>query len=208
MILPQRTKRTLNFLKTTAIGGIFFLLPLIIIGTFLAKFAQFSIATAKAIDGYIPLAAIGGYAMLLVVGIAAIVGLCFAAGLLAKRSIAQRFTESIEKQLQIAFPRYAIVKDRISGNIGGGHFKSELKSLLVRGHDGFYRLGIEVERNETGWVTVYFPGSPDPWSGSVAIVPQESLSPVTVDFLTAMTTLEKLGRELQTVTQCQTLLRR
>ena len=203
MVIKQRAIRSVEFLKMTAIGGVFFLLPLIIIGTFLAKFVQFSVATARVLENVMPLKGFGGFAMVLVVGIGAIVALCFISGLLAKRSIARRFTEKIEKQLQIAFPRYAIVKDRLSGNIGGEIHRSELKTVLVQGHDGYYRLGLEVERGTSGWATIYFPSSPDPWAGQVAIVPEQQLQPLSVDFITAMTTLEKLGRDLQLVTKCE-----
>ncbi|MEQ1828349.1 MAG: hypothetical protein ABL921_20480 [Pirellula sp.] len=206
MALKHSAKRKVEFLKTTAIGGVFFLLPLVIIGTFLAKFAQYSIAAAKAIDGVIPLKAIGGYPILLLVGSVLVVGACFAAGLIAKRSIAQRFTETVEKQIQIAFPRYAIIKDRLSGNIGGDQFRSELKSALVLGYDGAYRFGLIVEEKVPGWTTVYFPGSPDPWAGQVAIVSNDKLRPTEIDFILAMTTLEKLGRELQSVTHFEKLV--
>jgi uncharacterized membrane protein len=145
--------------------------------------------------------------LLFAAGLVAVVACCFLAGLVAQRSFAKRFTERIEKQLQIAFPRYTIVKDRLSGNIGGEHFKSELKTVLVRGHDGCYRLGLEVERTSGDWATIYFPGSPDPWAGQVAIVPNSQLQTLEVDFIAAMTTLEKLGRQFQATTKADLILR-
>jgi uncharacterized membrane protein len=206
MALKQQAKRQVDFLRTTAIGGVFFLLPLVIIGTFLAKFAQYSIVAAKAVDSVVPLQAVGGYPMLLAIGVALVVAACFFAGLIARRSVAQRFTETIEKQIQIAFPRYTIIKDRLSGNIGGDHFRSELKSALVQGYDGNYRFGLIAEDKGNGWSTVYFPGSPDPWAGQVAIIRTEKLLPTNVDFIVAMTTLEKLGRELQSATDFERVL--
>ncbi len=75
--LKQQAKQHVDFLRTTAIGGVFFLLPLVIIGTFLAKFAQYSIIAAKAVDSVVPLQAIGGYPMLLAIGVALVVAACF-----------------------------------------------------------------------------------------------------------------------------------
>jgi uncharacterized membrane protein len=75
----------------------------------------------------------------------------------------------------------------------------------VCGLDGCYRLGLEVEKGRGGWVTVYFPGSPDPWSGQVAIVPIDKVKELEVDFIAAMTTLEKLGRQLQSVAKVSDL---
>lgn len=203
MPLQQQAKHHIGVLKTTAIGGVFFLLPIVIIATFLAKFAQYSIWAAKAIEQYIPLQSVGGYPMLLVVGSILIVGLCFAAGLIARRSLARQFTETVEKQIQIAFPRYAIIKDRISGNIGGETFRTDLRPVLVLGHDGNYRFGLVVEEGASGWKSIYFPGSPDPWAGEVAIVSSDKVAMVNIDFIQAMTCLEKLGRGLQKTTNFQ-----
>jgi uncharacterized membrane protein len=201
MSIHHRAKNIANFLKTTAIGGVFFLLPLIIIGAFLSKVVQYGLVAAKAIDNVLPLNAMGGYPVLLLAGVLVIVAGCFFSGLVAKRSFARRFTESLEQKLQIAFPRYTIVKDRLSGNIGGELHRSELKTVMVLGHDGCYRLGLEVERTNSEWITVFFPGSPDPWAGQVAIVPESTVRAVEVDFIAAMTSLEKLGRGLQQISQ-------
>lgn len=207
MAIKKQAVQGIGFLRTTAIGGVFFLLPLVIIGSFLGKFVQVSFSIAKSLENVFPLQAIGGIATVLLTGAAVLIGLCFFAGLIAKRSFARRFTETLEKQLQIAFPRYAIVKDRLSGNIGGESHRSELKSVLVRGHDGCFRLGLEVERGSGELVTVYFPNSPDPWSGQIALVPQQMIQPLNVDFMEAMTTFEKLGRDFQKVSNCNELNR-
>jgi len=205
--IAQKTSDRFEFLKATAIGGVFFLLPLIIIGSFLVKMGQFCIVAAKSLEAIFPIQAIGGQVLLFVAGLVTVVAACFIAGLIAQWSVAKRFTERIEKQLQIAFPRYTLVKDRLSGNIGGDHFRTDLKTVLVHGHDGCYRMGVEVERTSDEWATIYFPGSPDPWTGQVAIVPNSQLQPLEVDFTAAMSTLEKLGRQFQSTTKANSLLK-
>jgi uncharacterized membrane protein len=204
--MQQIVSQKFQFLRTTAIGGVFFLLPLIIIGTFLGKFAQFCVGVAKTVESIVPLERIGGYTMLLAAGAAGVIGLCFLAGLIAKRSIAKRFTETIEKQLQIAFPRYAIVKDRLSGNIGGVEHKSELVPVLVCNSDGTYRFGLVVEKGNLSWSTVYLPGSPDPWAGEVHLVEQSKIRPIDTDFMQVMNSLEKLGRNLQSILKSEQVL--
>ncbi len=201
MSISNRCKNFLGVLRTTAIGGLFFLLPLIVIGVLLGKIAQVCVATARVVDSYLPFHSVNAYSILLAIGFASILALCFLAGVIAKRSIARQFTQKIEKYLLIAFPRYAVVKDQLSGNIGGHPFHENLKPILVNGPEDMTRLGLEVERSSNGSVTVYFPGSPDPWSGSVAIVPANKTMPIQVDFLTAFSTMERLGRDFQTVTR-------
>jgi uncharacterized membrane protein len=201
MSLSNRCKNFLSVLRTTGIGGVFFLLPLIVIGVLLGKIAQVCVITARWIDSYLPFHSVNAYSILLAIGFASILFLCFLAGVIAKRSIARQFTQKIEKYLLIVFPRYAVVKDQLSGNIGGHPYHENLKPILVNGVDEMTRLGLEVERDTTGSVTVYFPGSPDPWSGFVAIVPANRIVPIQVDFLAAFSTMERLGREFQAVTR-------
>lgn len=197
MVVTQRAKKIWELVFTTGIGGVFFLLPLFVVGAFFVQLVEVAIYAARSLEGIVPIESVGGYAMLVTVGMAAILAICFAAGLVAKRSIAKQFTEQVEKFLQIAFPRYAIVKDRISGNIGGKHFRADLKTVWILEIDRSYRIGFAVECVDADWVTVYVPGAPDPWTGEVRVFAREKLKWVDVDFITAMTSLEKLGRDLQ-----------
>ena len=42
-------------------------------------------------------------------------------------------------------------------------------------------------------VTVYLPGAPDPWSGSIVHVAQNRVKPINVDFMTVVKILSKVG---------------
>lgn len=196
--MPSRQiLRLFELLKTTAIGGLFFLLPLVVIGFLLGQLAQACYTAAKAIDKYLPFHSVYGYFALLALAIAALILLCFFSGLLAQRSIPRRFMSFVEKYLLMVFPRYSIVKDQLSGNIGGKWIQSNLRPILIECQPGFHRIGFEVEEGSTEWATVYFPGSPDPWAGQIAVVSRQKLHPVPCDFVTAITSMERLGRELQ-----------
>jgi hypothetical protein len=41
----------------------------------------------------------------------------------------------------------------------------------------------------------YFPGSPDTWSGSIALVAQENVQPLNVSFAEVLGICERLGRD-------------
>ena len=81
--------------------------------------------------------------------------LCFAAGLLARRSFGRKLSEAFEKKLVLLFPRYAILKDQMADSIGGDHAKAQMKPVVVR-FDDCMRVGFETERSEDlGLVSVY-----------------------------------------------------
>lgn len=210
--MKDRVSHSFGVLKTTAIGGIFFLLPLIVVGALVGQTLQIVWAVAQAVHKYLPVKSPAGYSLLLSAAILVLLLLCFAAGVAAKRSIGKRFTESVEKYLLMLFPRYAIFKEQLTGNIGGEVLHNQLKPVLLSMPEG-KRLGMEVERSEfsetpsntdqniakniaknIGWATVFLPGSPDPWSGTVVIVELSRVQRLEIPFTEAIATVEQLGR--------------
>jgi hypothetical protein len=73
--------------------------------------------------------------------------------------------------------------------------ESVLKPVLAR-FDDVAQVAFEVERGPGDLVTVYLPGSPDPWSGSVAHVTADRITPLDRDFASVISSLRKVGREM------------
>lgn len=197
--MRQQVQRHFGFLRTTLLGGVVFLLPLAVVGWLLAQGVQILWAVVSAVQTYLAehpddvkaftqLDA-GSYWLLLAAAVVLLIGICFVAGMIARRSLGQWFTTRAERYLLMLFPRYAVFKDQLTGNLGG----ATLKPAVVR-IGPQTRIGMEVERDATGRVTVYLPGSPDPWTGTVAIVEAENLTPIEGEFIDVMTTFEQLGR--------------
>ena len=131
---------------------------------------------------------------LIVVAIAILLLLCFGAGLLARRSFIQKLGGAFEKQLAFFFPRYTILKDQMADSIGGDENRPQMKPVLVR-FDDFMRIAFETERSENSkLVTIYLPGSPDPWAGKAIVVDSDRVQALTTEFGTAVATCEQLGR--------------
>ena len=182
-----------RFLKTTAIGGLLFLLPLIVIGALVGQVVPIILTVAEVLGDVIPIKTPGGIALLILLAIVVVLLLCFGAGLLARRSIGKRLSERFEKTLLMLFPRYAILKDQMAGSIGGDDTKPRMKPVLAR-FDDSVRIGFEIERNDVGLVTVYLPGAPDPWSGITVLMNTERVQPMDIEFGDAITLCEQLGR--------------
>lgn len=190
MVKP--VKQSLGFLRTTALGGVIFLLPLIVIGTLLGQVVQVVLGVANALSKTLPIDSPQGWTFLVLLAIGVVLAACFIAGLVARWTLGQRLAAWLEKNLTLFFPRYVIVKARMAGSIGGDHAKSELKPVLVR-FDNFSRLAFEVERVQAGLVTIYLPGAPDPWAGIVAFVDEDRVQPLPVEFSVALASFERLG---------------
>jgi uncharacterized membrane protein len=193
--MVKHLPRTISFLKATAIGGLLFLLPfagVVFILSYVYKVAQ---DTYKAIDPWLPdfFHSGIGIAILFVVAVAIVVGACFLVGLFASRSIAKEGTQWLESNLLKVFPKYAIYKDILAGSLGSEHAAPSMKPVYVM-HQGLRRLAFETNRQADGSVAIYFPGSPDPWSGFLAYVPAEDVQNANLSFSDAVSQLEQLGR--------------
>jgi uncharacterized membrane protein len=187
-------KQSIGFLRTTAIGGMIFLLPLVFVGILVGQVVQVVLVIAKALEGFVPVKTPLGITLIIVASIAILVFMCFAAGIIARRTIGKRLSQFVERNITFFFPRYTIFKDRMAGSIGGDEIRPDLKPVLAR-FDDAAKIAFEVERSDEGIVTVFLPGAPDPWSGSVVQMDADRVEPLEADFSDVMATFEKLGRE-------------
>lgn len=211
-MVKERVNRTFGFLRTTAIGGIFFLLPFAVLVFLLGQVVQVVLIVAKNAGEFVHLKTPMGYSLLILGSLAAIILSCFLAGMLARRSLARKFTRFVEKYLVMLFPRYAIFKEQLSGNIGGEIYRNRLKPVLIS-FDDYQRLAFEVESSDADEArpntaselstttpleraVVYLPGSPDPWNGMVILVERIRVVPAPMDFNAAVGVMETLGHDL------------
>lgn len=193
-MIVKKSKRWISFLKTTAIGGLLFLLPLIVLGALVSQVAPLVMSIKDALHDWIPVKTPTGIAILILISIAILMLLCFAAGLIAKWSIGQRITNLFEKNVLLLFPRYAIIKEQMKDTMGGNQGAPQLKGALVQFQD-HKRIAFETGRSKDGsQVTVYLPGSPDTWAGYVVILDADRVLPLDSTFGETVTTCEQLGR--------------
>lgn len=152
-------KRT-SFFKTTAIGGLLFLLPLVVVGALIGQVVPVVLTVVESLGELVPVHRPSGIALPLMLSIAILLALCFIAGPLARRSVGKRLATWFERNL-LLFRRYAIVRNGMPGSVGGTETAPRLQAVVLR-FDDVVRIGFETERHDSGTVTVYSPGAPDP----------------------------------------------
>jgi uncharacterized membrane protein len=192
--MKDQVTKTFGFFKTTAIGGLIFLLPMAVIGGVLGYVYNVVLVIYEPLKEYLPVSSVGGTMLLFLIAVGILVMLCFFCGLAARRAIARKFSQTVEKHLVMVFPKYAIYKDILAGNVGGDAMAPSLVPVTIR-FEGAIRIGYEAGRIESGLVIVYLPGSPDPWMGSVVLVEPDRIRPLDVDFNETAAICERLGRD-------------
>ena len=191
--MKNQVTKTFGFLKTTAIGGLIFLLPVAVILGLLGYVYNVVLVIYEPLKEYLPVGSVGGTTLLFLMAVGILVMLCFFCGLAARRAIARKFSQTVEKHLVMVFPKYAIYKDILAGNFGGDAHGPSLIPVTIQFDDAI-RIGYEAGRTERGLVIVYLPGSPDPWMGSVVLVEPGQIQSLDVDFGETSAICERLGR--------------
>jgi uncharacterized membrane protein len=196
-------RKTLGVWKTTILGGVFFLLPfavvVFLVGQLSVIVAPLAAQIHKQLEARGRTLTFGNVSLATVLAILLLILICYFAGLAARSAFAARFSGKIEKTIIFLFPRYAILKDQMASNLGGHAIDPTMKPVLVRMEgvsrlDGMARLGFETARAADGMVTVFLPGSPDPWQGHLVVVAPERVEPIAADFGAAVSMCESLGR--------------
>jgi uncharacterized membrane protein len=181
-------------LRTTALGGVLFLLPIVVIGVLLSYVYRVAAAAYLYVKPWLPFDSVISIANLFCLLTVLLLVACFVAGLFAQRAIGRFLTRTIEQQLIKVYPKYAIYKDLLAGKLGGDENVPSLRPVSVW-KEGVVYLAFEADRLANGLVVVYFPGAPDAWYGSIALVAPEHVQPIDVPFDQLLNICERLGRD-------------
>ena len=185
-------KGKLNFVKTSVIGGIIFLIPIIILIIIMEKAFGIMAALSRPLSGLIEIETFAGIAVVDLITVAIIIIICFVAGFISKTAFARKFIQRIESKILKKIPFYSFVKS-ISESISGIRSNESLKPVLLEFDDNS-QLGLEVERIEGGNIVVFVPGSPNPWSGSVLIMKPERVKLLDIKFAQAIKLMHDFGQ--------------
>lgn len=161
----------MNFLRTTVLGG------LVVVAPLLAALGLVSISVMYAARaGTGALRALGiesalGAVELVSLTILAFLLLCFAAGLALRTAAGSLTHEKIEKRVLEKLPGYALVRPVVRGFVGD---ERAYPIALVDLHGSDARaVGIVVDEFDAERRVVFLPFSPTPTVGRVYVVPHD-----------------------------------
>jgi uncharacterized membrane protein len=182
-----------GFIRTTIVGGLMFLLPLVVVALIIGKAFQISMLVAEPLGALIPVDRVGGVALANILAALVIFVLCYLAGLVARRSSIKEKVARIEGLLIATIPGYAFAKTMVSGVVKAEDEVGKMTPVLVR-LDDYKQIAFEVERTPGGNVVVFLPGAPNPWSGSVVYVSEDRVEPLDMLPQDAIKNIRVLGR--------------
>ena len=186
-----KSRPRVHFIKTTVIGGIVFLVPVVFLIIILTQATKIMMRVAEPMARWIPVDTVGGVALANIIAVIGIVVLCFIAGLVARRAAVKTSVENLESKVLTKVPGYVVVKGMLSGLHDDEKF--QLKPVLAT-FQSSQRIGIEIERLRDDRVVVFVPKAPNPWSGSVHLMTPDAVQPIDMDMPTYMENVERFGQ--------------
>ena len=184
-------KTIAQFVRTTVVGGLFFLAPIVVLIVILAKAFDYA---KKGLDGvvvHIPAAShlTAGEATALAVALVALV--CFLAGLVARTLTAQRLIDALESSVLTKIPAYDYLKQESASALGVAEI-GELPVVFVP-MEGGWQLGVQTEALSNDLVSIFVPGAPNPHSGSVFFFSTDTVRPAGIKMVAALNCLRRCG---------------
>lgn len=181
----------LSFLRSTLVGGIFVLVPLVLLSITVGHAVQFAYSVVHPVVEWLPVKSVGTVSLAFLVGIAAVILSCFLAGLAARTAISQWFIGSLEQVILTFIPSYGLMKSTGQGWIGAESDRRQ-ESVLVRLGDAA-QFGFVMDTLPDNRRVVFIPDVPTPWSGTLLIVEPDRLETLPVSTKQTIECLRKLG---------------
>ena len=185
-------KTVASLIKTTVLGGVVFLLPLVLLVVVFGKAFNIIKTVSMPVANLISAEKLAGYAVADLLALTVLLVVALLAGILAKSSVFDRFYKKIDAVILQVFPGYSYIKG-MTGSLSDSEAENSLKPVAVIQDDAVL-IGYEVERLSDGWVTVFLPGAPNTRSGSVAYFTDDRIVPLDTDFVGIANCLKTLGR--------------
>jgi uncharacterized membrane protein len=159
-------------LKKIFTGIVFFLVPVMLLFFIFEKAIAVVQGIILPIKSHLPTERIFGMGLLAIISLLLILLICYLAGMLAESRYVKSFIALLEDNLFVFIPGYAMMKSRASEAIG--NTDNEWKTVLI-GDGEDWKFGIEVDRQQDGYCTIFFPEPPDAKSGEMKLIHESKL---------------------------------
>ena len=172
-------RQLIEFLKTTALGGLFVLLPVLLLYLLLSEALDMIVALATPIADLFPKGTFDQIKSPVLMALILIVGVSFLIGLALRSESGRRLGGWIERTVFGHLPVYKALKSLTTGFAEAGKDGAFRPAVMIS-PNGDRELAYVIEDHGDGQATVLLPWVPTGFTGSVRIVNRES-----IDFLDA-----------------------
>ncbi len=185
-------KKFAEFLKTSLLGGLFVLLPLVLFYLLLAELLQVVVLLATPIADLFPKGTFDRVNTPVLMALILIVGASFLFGLALRSVSLRRLGLWIERMVLGRMPLYSAVKSLSRGLVGAKE-DTAFRSAVLHSPDGEREIVYVIEDHGDGQMTVLVPWAPASFAGSVKIVGSDRIEMLDVSVGEASRILSQWG---------------
>ena len=176
-----------EFLKSTIISGVLIILPLGLLIVIVMKFVGMLRPLAVRMAAHMPETV--RFPMLLALALLLI--LSFAAGLLAHTSVGRAVGGFIERSILDRIPGYSIMRS-LTHRIGDKSDTAKFAPAFVDIEEALV-LAFIIEEHDDGKYTVFVPSAPTPAAGSIYVMDPSRVHFIDAPFIKAVRCVSKFG---------------
>jgi uncharacterized membrane protein len=160
-----------QFVKTTALGGIIFFLPATVLAILFKTAYNFIKEPLTPLAALSPIQTFGGFGVGALMAVVLVFSLCFLAGLMIRTTWARRLLEQFDSRLLGRIPFYAFLRSMFY-EMSGQPIETGL-NLALAWIEECWQPAVVQEELENGWLVVFVPQAPTPFSGAIYYMPPE-----------------------------------
>ncbi len=167
--------------KSALIGGIFIVLPIILVVFLVAEALDMIGTFTDPIAELLPVEEIGGVAVAELVGLAILLLICFLVGAGVRTKAGSRANRWLEESVLGRVPGYRAIRNMLR-QFGGQEADGMFIPAVVTMAPDVLALGLTVEEHDNGYVTVMIPSAPTATSGIVRYMPARDVRKIDATF--------------------------
>jgi uncharacterized membrane protein len=184
------TRTILAFIRTTIVGGVMLLLPILLALFVLQHGLKLAVKLSAPAARMLPDSMFGGVAAGTAAAIFMLFSFAFIFGLFARTGVGQRVFSWLENSIIGSLPQFNFARG-IADTVEGSDQGSIEVVLLPT--DAGMTIGLMFERQAGPWFTVFIPSAPQWTTGSVVYAKSSDIVPLDISFAKAIRIQRKLG---------------
>lgn len=185
-------RQILEFIRTTTVGGLLFLLPLAIVFFVLEKVVDLLAGVAQPVVAWLGLDTVVGIPGSIIATIIAILIAAFLVGLLARRRLGQALLHWLEQGVSNTLPQFGMYQS-IARSLDNEN--PERIPVVLVPTDAGWNLGLLLEPPHGEWHAVFLPGSPSFSSGAVAYAHKDQVHHIDLTVSQLWMTMRRRGAQ-------------
>jgi uncharacterized membrane protein len=191
-------KSSLNFVKTTIIGGIVFLIPFAIVVYVIQQIYSTLYEVVSPLLTSLGIQSIAGGIITVIVIILLILLISFTAGLIVKMSFAKRTGAFFENLALRYIPGYNKLRADVLKNVNKKlaqdetNFYDKWQAVIIKDNAG-WKIAFIVEETKENIITIFEPHSADLLKGAVKMISKEDIKSIPIENDKAISYLKNYG---------------